>query len=422
MSVWNPAAPPPVSGWADEARPAPELAETRDLHAEFDSAGHTVSGASIERRPDAIAMDYCHALALGPDVIGETPVNRLFTRVWKARADNGTGTVWLARANDAGTAFEAETALFNYAGLPILELDVTFEQNGRAVIVAERATGAAGASEVWIYWYDPSLAAFSFEVMGAGRTPRCLLDNPLDTSDSDVLVFYVQDAADAVCYRQQRDRYAVEYTTPLTGGVLVQGEALPAIGNLFVEDVMRSPDHRLVVLVSARENGRYRYAQLASTLYPYLPNPSQITSDNPALISGGEEIVLILIEAPGSESTQYPNVFAMPDESSMTTPNAALLSGQFDIVMTIIDVGIDPATTHLDADPMKAPNPTLQSGTNAATVIIWDETAHADSNMTGVNPTLQSGSIVTYVIVADETAYPNGLTPTNPALQSGTLA
>jgi hypothetical protein len=38
----------------------------RDRQGEFETAGHSTAGASTERRPDAISLDYLTAHTLGP--------------------------------------------------------------------------------------------------------------------------------------------------------------------------------------------------------------------------------------------------------------------------------------------------------------------------------------------------------------------
>jgi hypothetical protein len=198
----------------------------RDRQGEFETAGHSTAGASTERRPDAISLDYLTAHTLGP-AANEDITSGLVARVWRARheATPGGGRVLLARANaDVGeevTAYEAEVELFTYAGAEIVELDVAFDQAGAPIVITERPTGAGGAPELWLYWYDPFAADQVFSLVGPGRTPRCLLDDPGDLSQSDIVLVYINEdagATGAVCYRQQRDRYLIEYVTPIVGG------------------------------------------------------------------------------------------------------------------------------------------------------------------------------------------------------------
>lgn len=192
----------------------PDIREFRD---DFNTSGHSVVGASIDRRPDAVSMNYLTAATQGPLSIGDVG-DGLQTRLWKLRDDRGT--IRVCRCNESNTIWEAESVLFTYDFnvAPILELDFAFEQAGRPVVVAERASG------LWLYWFDPLLSGFTFAHLGEGRTPRCVLDDsdPLSTS-SDVLMFYIRGGSDtpgdrgAVCYRMQRERYAIEHETPIVG-------------------------------------------------------------------------------------------------------------------------------------------------------------------------------------------------------------
>lgn len=175
---------------------------------------HSIIGpGSIDRRPDAFSSDYTFAHSFGPVALGDF-TQGLYVRTWRARVDNATGTVYLCRNNATNDAWEAEVVLFNFAGAPILEMDAAFDQQGRVFICAERATGAAGASEIWAYYFNGLVGNYAFEMKGAGRTPKALLDDTFDTTNADVLLFYMNDPV-GMCYRYQRDRYNTEYVVTL---------------------------------------------------------------------------------------------------------------------------------------------------------------------------------------------------------------
>src|SRR5690606_26034351 len=126
------------------------------------------------------------------------------------------------------------------------------------VVCMERATGVSGASEVWIWFYDPTIPGMVLRNFGAGRTPRALLDRPLEVPDSDVCVFYVADQG-RIAYRQQRDRYAVEILTPIE-----------ATGNTFLEDAGKRQDRRVALILSERDpiSGTYSLRTATTTLFP----------------------------------------------------------------------------------------------------------------------------------------------------------
>jgi len=304
--------------------------DLREFLADFDTPTHALgAGGSLVKRPDAVSPDYLVSYSLGPIALGDAnsgPVNR----VWKARADNTTNTVYVARANDANTAWESEVALFTYAGVAS-EIDLAFEQLARAVVCLEIS------GHLWLYWFDPLIPAFTLTDFGVGRNPRCLLDNPPDTTDSDVLVFYISDVADGLVYRQQRDRYGTEYSTPITG-----------VTDKYLEEVFRSTDFRVVAVISTHNvvAGQYSLSRLESTLYPQILEPEGFRP-SPDVISG--ILASIILEHALFDIDEF---------------RANLLSIQSGTLAAIV---ID--HTLFDVDEFKAEVPSIQSGVLAVVVI-----------------------------------------------------
>lgn len=105
------------------------------------------------------------------------------------------------------------TFIFSYSGPPGRWFDLTFDQLGRPFICWEVD------GQVWVRWYNPiSQMAETWNIC-AGRTPVCSIDtfHEYQSDISDILLFYIDDEADRVKYRLQRDRYLVEYETELKG-------------------------------------------------------------------------------------------------------------------------------------------------------------------------------------------------------------
>lgn len=204
------------------------------------------SGLSLSRRPDAISFDYLTCFTLGPVALGDNSQGPT-SHVWRVRQVQDT--VFVARENGAG--YNPDQVLFLYSGEVGDEIDAAFDQNGRVFICMERV------GELWFYYYDPTIPAFAFQNFGAGKTPKAVLDAPLDSADSDVVVFYIR--AGSLYYRLQRDRYLVEYNT----GFLTTD-------NDFVEDVYKTTDERVHVLLSRHDtvNGTYSLWHIESLLYP----------------------------------------------------------------------------------------------------------------------------------------------------------
>jgi hypothetical protein len=167
-------------------------------------------GLSLQRRVDAISLDYLTAYTLGPYLSGDFsrgPVDR----PWRIRAVGNQ--VYSSRLNEARTDFDPEVLLFNFAGPPPIEIDAAFDQAAHILVCMERATGLSDASEIWIYYYDPFALAYTLTNFGSGRTPRALLDDAVDSNNADILVFYLRDDV-GMCWRQQRDRYVTQYVVP----------------------------------------------------------------------------------------------------------------------------------------------------------------------------------------------------------------
>lgn len=385
-----------------------------DVQADF--TGTPGANVTLTHRPDAIAFDNLTAFSLGPVANGDVSQN-ITSHSWYVRADNAQKKVFLARNTDADDAWLPEVELFSFVGVDLIEIDLAFEQAGRPFVCASRATGPAGAKEVWLYWFNPVHSAFEFSSFGTGRTPRCLIDNPLDVTDSDIMVFYVNDTVGGVCYRQQRDRYAIEYPTPfMQGAEASPGIFLPVTTAIYVEDVIRTTDNRMTVLCSAHENGRYEFRKLVSGLYPFFPPPGEMTAPNASLESGIFEFVLLIITAPDDVPPFFPDAFIMRDENQMQSPNTLMDSGDLHSIIIIYDSGL------FAEDNQKQPNPTLQSGSLVIPITIYDGTAFPEDFLKQPAPTMQSGSLVVYILVYDDSVNTDDLMKQpNPTLQSGSL-
>ncbi len=244
-----------------------------------DFVGQTPTNSSKTRRPDALAFDYLTAFCPGPVANGDTSQG-VVSFAWRCRVENPTvfdltGRVYISRENDTGDNWGPEVELFTFTGDRIDELDIAFEQAGRPVVCAERS------GHVWLYWFNTVTSAFEFTDFGVGRTPRVILDNPLNTSDSDVLLFYL--SLTKLALRQQRDRYAVEIETPLD-----------IDDSYYIEDAVKMRDSRVRVILSYRDvtTGKYSSAFIDSTLYPVVVD-DRFTPDISFL---GASLVIVIID------------------------------------------------------------------------------------------------------------------------------
>jgi len=208
-----------------------------------------ITRGSVTRRPDAFSFDFLTAFTQGPVALGDLTQGPV-SHVWRGRMVGGQFRV--SRQNDANTAWLAEATVSTPALAPE-EIDWTFEQSANLVMCYE------ALGRVRLFWFDPTVPGFVDVDLCPGRSPRVVLDDVVDTENGDVLLFYVRPDG-RLCYRQQRDRYAVEYTGPTQ----------PVGRAWYCEDAVRTLDGRVRVLLSERTlaTARYALASVDSVLYP----------------------------------------------------------------------------------------------------------------------------------------------------------
>lgn len=157
---------------------------------------HYVSSSLINRL-DALSMDYSTSFAFGPIETGSVVSGSIF-KSWRALnyydMSTHTGTVYLNRENDAGNNWRGDVPLFSYSGTLIREVDLTFDQAGRPVVSGDREVylGTDTSSLVWLYRFDATFNDFIFTTIATGSNPRVMLDDLVDSSNSDVIAFYVR--------------------------------------------------------------------------------------------------------------------------------------------------------------------------------------------------------------------------------------
>lgn len=127
------------------------------------------------------------------------PTEGLFVQDWVCRYAPATGDVTVSADN------WPSTVVFNRP--LITELSFTFDQNMQPFVTFVQ-DGVAK-----FYWWDTNISSFTFSDLPANSiTPRCCLDDKRYTQadSSDIILCYVHSGA--LKYRQQRDRYTIEYT------------------------------------------------------------------------------------------------------------------------------------------------------------------------------------------------------------------
>lgn len=145
--------------------------------------------------PDDIDTPLTLDLELGGVDI-QDPSQGLRVKTWVAHAEGNSiwlsaedrpPVEWLARANE------------------ITEVSLAFDQNMRPTIafVEDKVS--------YLYWYDTNIANFTVTTYAGASSPRVAMDDKrqLQVGVSDIIFAYVKD--NKLYYRQQRDRYTIEY-------------------------------------------------------------------------------------------------------------------------------------------------------------------------------------------------------------------
>lgn len=344
----------------------------------------TAGGESVATgaAPDALGIGSSNAIASGQLVGLASAVGIAFAQTGTSRLVGSGSALGIADAyanpnHPLYNAWEEEVPLFRFVGTAIDEFDAAFEQAGRIVVAAQRTI--LGRQEIWLYWFDPFQNRFVFQFLAVGRNPRCILDDPLDTTNSDVLVFYVTLDEQRVVYRQQRDRYAVVYNTP---AVRVKASYI----DVYLQDVVKDRSGRLVLIIARHtiNTGRWHYERLESALYPLVLDRDEFRATL-SLVSG--TLALTVIER------------TLDVESFTIAP--VFQSGS--IVEPIIEVGPpgtlnpigNPVPFYDDPELFQVLAASFQSGT---LVQVLFENILYDIDATVLGVAIQSGTLVNVLI------------------------
>jgi hypothetical protein len=187
-------------------------------------------------------IDYCEGgLAIADSSIG------LEVQAWTITA-NGKNIVYTPNSiGDATVVYTADKDVFWVAG--------TFTQSMLPVIVFVTADGA------FLRWYDSTIPGYTVTDLPTGVTRpfACLDDNrALQLQSSDVIVSYIY--LGNLCYRQQRDRYTIEYNLGKPPGIY-QTQAGPNTVNRFQFEFRNVVPPPLQIALSWSDDGGLTWSQ-----------------------------------------------------------------------------------------------------------------------------------------------------------------
>lgn len=159
--------------------------------------------------PTSTIIDY----ELGGVALSDSSAG-LMVQTWTSRYDPATGYVLI------GAGASPEVELFYAPG--VSDLSFTFDQNMRPF----HAYVQSGQAK--FRWYDTVLGANRITSLDAAdRYPKCCMDDKRDLQtvqgSNDIILAYMRGSS--LYYRQQRDRYEVEYLlqTDINGRLLRVG-------------------------------------------------------------------------------------------------------------------------------------------------------------------------------------------------------
>lgn len=135
----------------------------------------------------------------------QDPAQGMLVKIWTLRAE-GMSAVLSAPGSPTTTVFTRAVNIDN--------VNLAFDQNGWPYVCYEEEGGGA-----YLFWFDPvPNEPTHMPIPGDAVSPRITLDDarPFNGANSDVILGYVR--AGLVRYRQQRDRFTVEYTPPIGDG------------------------------------------------------------------------------------------------------------------------------------------------------------------------------------------------------------
>lgn len=142
-------------------------------------------------------LDATHDYESGGIALNDTSQG-LMVQVWEAWI-NGDSEIWIGAPSVPASKIIDDT--------DITQVSLTFDQNMAPAI----AYVAAGTAK--LYWYDPLAGSMVTQSFLGITTPRVALDDKRQAAViggwNDVIFAYIKDGD--LCYRQQRDRYQVEY-------------------------------------------------------------------------------------------------------------------------------------------------------------------------------------------------------------------
>lgn len=240
------------------------------------------------------------------------PTQGLTVRTWKAWTDDGSA-IFVAPL----PSLTPTTTVLTGAG--ITEVALAFDQNMEVTV----AYVEAGATK--LRWYDSQAAAMVTTAWPGVSSPMLAMDDKraFAGNANDIIFGYIR--AGLVCYRQQRDRYGVEYVLGEARGTRIEQLGMGVNNRLQFKVATQaggvysdlSTDRLFVFVdggVQAIGDGPARFATWRSKTYqpPEQPAPGwgRVEGDYPVQVSliGDGEVVYTTPQITNSKPFRFPGI------------------------------------------------------------------------------------------------------------------
>lgn len=372
---------------------------------EFQTGQESYDGTSSTRRPGALSLDYLKSWSIGPNDLSDTTLGLLY-RVWRIRVDNLLGKVYLQRSTapigEEQDGWDPEVELFTFTVTAIEEVDLAFDQNGGVVVTAQRQ-----GNQLWLYWFSPVAENYVFEEIGEGRNPRLLLDDSLSLPDADILLFYVNDLAGAIQWRTQEELYATPHDMPLdrwfdteTGGLT----AVPDVTDVFIEEVAKSVESRLLVFASQKDTGgNYKLLVIETVPYPHRPRSDMLIAGE---LRENDTVTYVLAQ---DDHSDFLNLFGTLQQA-----------GAIDLIQIIsTEVSSEPSWAGLIDPENLQINPGELVAASAEYLVINYDDGDIESLAIGPGQLIEAEAIVSVIVMPPQDI--NSLAPEGSLVQVSTV-
>ncbi len=149
-----------------------------------------------------------NSVTIGPIEVND-PSQELNDHFWAAYYDDVNEDIVLENMDNSQTEI-----IFNEQD-GVTNIGLAFDQNANDVYA-----WITGLGVLKLRWFDASIPGDTIVSLGSAQSVVITMDTKYfpSSASSDILLFYIRDGA--IFYRVQRDKYQIEYASPVTSGAI----------------------------------------------------------------------------------------------------------------------------------------------------------------------------------------------------------